>query len=65
MRGKPEANTYHPHYHGITPAYAGKDCRPYVQKLEPRITPAYAGKVTNNDTVTELCRITPAYAGKS
>ena len=24
MRGKAAADTYHPHYHGITPAYAGK-----------------------------------------
>ena len=24
MRGKAVADTYHPHYHGITPAYAGK-----------------------------------------
>ena len=28
MRGKAEANTYHPHYHGITPAYAGKSTIP-------------------------------------
>ena len=29
---------------GSPPPMRGKDCRPYVRSLEPRITPAYAGK---------------------
>ena len=41
MRGKAVADTYHPHYHGITPAYAGKSifslCSYAFHKDHPRL----------------------------
>ena len=44
MRGKAEANTYHPHYHGITPAYAGKSSCPVTLHRGYRDHPRLCGE---------------------
>ena len=65
MRGKAEANTYHPHYHGITPAYAGKRLSPVCQKLGTEDHPRLCGeKRTLSVDGTRLWGSPPPMRGK-
>ena len=51
---------------GITPAYAGKSQKFFVDQRFPLGSPPpMRGKVHLPAASTKICRITPAYAGKS
>ena len=66
MRGKAAADTYHPHYHGITPAYAGKSSF-LISAIVIFLgsPPPMRGKDDEATATKDKVGITPAYAGKS
>ena len=66
MRGKESADSVPCHRRRITPAYAGKSCRPHSNIIVLGDHPRLCGeKVLENADGEQLDRITPAYAGKS
>ena len=65
MRGKAVADTYHPHYHGITPAYAGKRKICYTESTGKQDHPRLCGeKSASTSHVRKLWGSPPPMRGK-